>query len=57
LALKGRRFESWEAITEAVAAAVTYWNGHCHPFVWGKRRRHRLPHRFGVATVPLLTRL
>jgi hypothetical protein len=52
LALKGRRFETWEAVCAAVHAATAYWNGHRHPFVWGKRRRHR-PHRQpGVATLP-----
>ena len=57
LALKGRRFETWEDIEAAVCAAVGYWNAHRHPFVWGRRRRHRLPRRFGIASVPLLTRL
>jgi transposase len=41
LALKGRRFETWEEIVQAVARATTYWNAHRHPFVWGRRRRHR----------------
>lgn len=43
LALKGRRFATWEEITAAVAAATGYWNAHRHPFVWGRRtrRRHR----------------
>jgi transposase len=52
LALKGRRFETWEEICAAVRAATAYWNAHRHPFVWGRRRRHR-PHRqSGVARVP-----
>ncbi len=34
LALKGRRFETWEEIVQAVARATTYWNAHRHPFVW-----------------------
>jgi transposase len=43
LALKGRRFETWEEVCQAVDRATTYWNAHRHPFVWGrrKRRRHR----------------
>ena len=54
LALKGRRFETWEAVWHAVEAATTYWNNHRHPFIWGRRRRHRrhnqrLP---GIALVP-----
>ncbi|MDP9378939.1 MAG: transposase [Chloroflexota bacterium] len=35
LALKGRRFETWEELTKAVRAATAYWNKHRHPFVWG----------------------
>ena len=52
LALKGRRFETWEAITEAIAAATVYWNKHRHPFIWGHRRRHRLRRVSGIAAVP-----
>ena len=52
LALKGRRFETWEAICQAVAAAVVYWNAHRHPFIWGRRRRHQPRRRAGIALVP-----
>ena len=52
LALKGRRFEAWAEIEQAVARATAYWNRHKHPFVWGRRRRHRTPHRLGVAAPP-----
>lgn len=52
LALKGRRFETWEEICRAVAAATAYWNAHRHPFVWGRRRRHRPRRQPGVAVVP-----
>ena len=41
LALKGRRFGTWEEIVQAVAEATTYWNAHRHPFTWGHRRRHQ----------------
>src|SRR3712207_7859590 len=41
LALAGRRFETWDEVAEAVAQATNYWNAHRHPFVWGRRRRHR----------------
>jgi len=41
LALKGRRFETWEEVCQAVEAATVYWNKHRHPFKWGERRRHR----------------
>ena len=36
LALKGRRFEAWPEIEEAVRRATAYWNAHRHPFVWGR---------------------
>jgi transposase len=53
LALKGRRFETWEAICAAVAAATAYWNQHRHPFIWGRRRRQRPRRLSGVAAVPV----
>ena len=40
LALKGRRFETWAKLCEAVKSATDYWNRHRHPFIWGRRRRH-----------------
>ncbi len=43
LALKGKRFETWQQIIEAVEAATAYGNAHKHPFVWGRRRRHQPP--------------
>jgi transposase len=52
LALKGRRFETWEEVCRAVEEATAYWNGHRHPFVWGRRRRHRPRRRPGIAAVP-----
>jgi DDE superfamily endonuclease len=52
LALKGRRFDAWAEIEQAVARATAYWNEHKHPFIWGRRRRHRPPRRLGVAAVP-----
>ena len=55
LALKGRRFEAWAEIEEAVARATAYWNEHRHPFVWGRRRRHRQNRRLGIAAVPKLS--
>jgi transposase len=51
LALKGRRFETWEEVCQAVRDATVYWNNHRHPFVWGRRRRHR-PRRPGVGLLP-----
>ena len=52
LALKGRRFETWEEICAAVEAASAYWNAHRHPFIWGRRRRHRPRRQPGVALLP-----
>jgi transposase len=53
LALKGRRFESWADIEHAIRAATAYWNQHRHPFVWGRRRKPRHPHRrSGIALCP-----
>ena len=45
LALKGRRFATWEEICQAVEAATQYWNAHRHPFVWGRRKPSRRPSR------------
>ena len=55
LALKGRRFDAWSEIEQAVQRATDYWNTHKHPFVWGHRRRHRTPRRFGIAATPNVT--
>jgi transposase len=52
LALQGRRFETWADVAAALAAATAYWNKHKHPFVWGRRRRHRVPRRPSVAALP-----
>lgn len=57
LALKGRRFETWEQVCEAVKRATAYWNQHRHPFVWGRRRRHRPRREPGIATLPGVRRL
>ncbi len=52
LALKGRRFETWDEVCAAVEAATAYWNKHRHPFKWGERRRHRRRNR---AAAPIRT--
>jgi hypothetical protein len=51
LALNGRRFETWEAIGDAVEQATSYWNQHRHPFIWGRRRRHHPRRGAGIALV------
>ncbi len=53
LALKGRRFESWEEVRTAVAAGTQDWNTHRHPFIWGRRKRRRAARRAGIAHLPL----
>lgn len=52
LALRGRRFENWEEIAQAVERATAYWNGHRHPFVWDRRRRHQPRRQPGIALPP-----
>jgi transposase len=52
LALKGRRFESWDEIGRAVQEATAYWNAHRHPFRWGRRRRQRFARHPGIAAWP-----
>jgi hypothetical protein len=52
LALKGRRFETCEAICTAVAAATASWTAHQHPFIWGRQRRHRPRRQPGIALLP-----
>lgn len=54
LALKGRRFESWAEICQAVDKATSYWQAHKHPFIWGRRRRHRPRRSPGIAVVPVV---
>jgi transposase len=53
LALKGRRFETWEQICHAVEAATAYWNAHRHPFHWGRRKRRRPVRPTGIACLPV----
>ena len=52
LALKGRRFETWAEVCQAIREATAYWNAHRHPFVWGQRRRHRPRRSSGVGLLP-----
>jgi transposase len=52
LALKGRRFETWDDLCQAIHDATAYWNAHRHPFVWGRRRRHQPRRASGVGLVP-----
>jgi len=52
LALKGRRFETWDELCQAIRDAPAYWNAHRHPFVWGRRRRHQPRRASGVGLTP-----
>jgi len=52
LALKGRRFATWEEVGQAVEAATQYWNAHRHPFVWGRRKRRHHARPTGIACLP-----
>lgn len=52
LALKGQRFETWDAVVVAIQKATAYWNAHRHPFAWGKRRRYRSTRHSGIASLP-----
>jgi len=54
LALKGRRFATWDDVCAAVAAATAYWNAHRHPFLWGRRRRHRPARHPGIGCPPTI---
>ena len=42
LALKGRRFESMDELTESLCAALDYWNEHRHPYQWKKKPQEQL---------------
>jgi hypothetical protein len=55
LAPKGRRFDAWAEIEQAVERATAYWNAHEHPFIWGRRRRHRTPRHLGIAVLANLS--
>jgi transposase len=52
LALKGKRFADWAEVERAIADATAYWNAHRHPYIWGRRRRHRPARRAGLALTP-----
>ncbi len=51
-ALAGRRFETWDEASEAVAQATACWNAHRHPCLRRRRRRHRPRRQPGIALLP-----
>jgi hypothetical protein len=50
----GSRNDRTGPFEQAVERATPYWNTHKHPFVWGRRRRHRIPRHLGPAALPNL---
>jgi len=42
LALKGRRFDVLDQLTEALYDGLEYWNNHRHPYVWKRRPQEQL---------------
>ena len=52
LALAGRTFETWDQVEAASEQTRNYWNEHRHPYVWGRRRRHRATRRPGIGAMP-----
>jgi len=52
LALTGRRFATWAEVVKAIEGATVYGNNHRHPYIWGRRRRHRPRRKAGIAALP-----
>jgi len=42
LALKGRRFETLDELTQALKDSLDHWNKHCHPYTWKKRPQEQV---------------
>lgn len=51
LALAGSEFTTWEQVCQAIEEATDYWNRHRHPYLWGHRRRHKIPREPGIASI------
>ena len=47
LALKGRRFETLEELTEVLNGAVGWWNEHKHPYYWKKKPQQQPLYKLG----------
>ena len=54
LALAGRTFETWEAVEAAIEQARDYWDERRHPYVWGRRRRHRAARGPVIGAMPTI---
>lgn len=47
LALKGRRFENTDELTQAFIDALEYWRVHKRPYRWKKKPQEQLLHIIG----------
>ena len=55
LALKGRRFETTAELTDALKAALAYWNVHRHPYKWKKKpqEQFKILGGYSIAVPPI----
>lgn len=42
IALKGRRFDTFDELVDALIAALDYWNAHRHPYHWKKKPQEQV---------------
>jgi transposase len=53
LALKGRRFDNLDELTQALNSALVYWNQHAHPYSWKKCPQQQVAiSNFGLSIQP-----
>jgi transposase len=48
LALKGRRFETLDELTDALNGAVCWWNAHKYPYRWKKEPQQQPSYKLGA---------
>jgi transposase len=53
LALKGRRFEALDELTDTLNAALDYWNTHRHPYHWKKKPQEQVTLLGGFSVGPV----
>ena len=53
LALKGRRFETLDELTETLNDALDYWNTHRHPYHWKTQPQVQVPLLGGFSVNPI----
>lgn len=56
LALKGRRFETLEELTQVLTDALEYWNAHKHPYRWKKTPQQQPAYTLAVLASPVLSK-